>query len=52
MKKIILISLNELVKVTAGACRHKQVQDFNFHDLTTTVYSIHQLTGISYGGVQ
>lgn len=35
----------------ARACGHNKVQDFNFKDLSTTDYSVHQLTGIAYARV-
>jgi glutamate synthase domain-containing protein 2 len=41
----------DLVKVIARACGHKNLQEFNFKDLSTTDYSINQLTGIAYAGV-
>ena len=43
---------NELIKVIARACGHEQVQDFNFDDLSTFNYEMHQLTGIAYAGVR
>jgi glutamate synthase domain-containing protein 2 len=41
---------NDLIKVVARACGHDDVTKFNFHDLSTLDYSIHQLTGINYAG--
>ena len=43
---------NELIKVIARACGHQSVRDFNFNDLSTINYHIHQLTGINYAGIQ
>jgi len=43
---------NDLIKVIARACGHDDIQKFNFNDLSTTKFDIHQLTGIPYAGVQ
>ena len=43
---------NELIKVIARSCGHDDVQKFNFNDLSTLNYEIHQLTGIRYTGIQ
>lgn len=43
---------NDLIKVVARACGHDDIKKFNFNDLSTFDYKIHQLTGISYAGVQ
>jgi glutamate synthase domain-containing protein 2/nitrite reductase/ring-hydroxylating ferredoxin subunit len=42
---------NDLIKVVARACGHDNVTKFNFNDLSTLDYEIHQLTGISYAGI-
>ncbi len=41
---------NDLIKVIARACGHGDIGDFNFKDLSTLDYNIHQLTGIHYAG--
>ncbi|OJJ18365.1 glutamate synthase [marine bacterium AO1-C] len=41
----------ELMKVVARACGHDHVNKFNFNDLSTMDYQIHQLTGIQYAGI-
>lgn len=33
------------------ACGHDHVNKFNFHDLSTLDYKIHQLTGIKYANI-
>ncbi|MEQ8560409.1 MAG: glutamate synthase-related protein, partial [Cytophagales bacterium] len=43
---------NELIKVVARACGHKHVKYFNFSDLTTLDYKMHQLTGIAFSGIK
>ncbi len=43
---------NELMKVIARACGYSSVTQFNADDLSTIDYSIHQLTGINYAGIQ
>lgn len=43
---------NQLIKVIARACGHDDIVKFNFDDLSTFDYQIHQLTGINYAGVQ
>jgi methylamine---glutamate N-methyltransferase subunit C len=47
-----LSATNELIKVIARSCGHDDVQKFNFNDLSTLNYEIHQLTGIRYAGIQ
>lgn len=42
----------DLIKVIARACGHKSVRNFNFNDLSTVDYQIHQLTGINNAGYQ
>lgn len=42
---------NDLIKVVARSCGHSKVQKFNFDDLSTLDYNMHQLTGIRYAGV-
>jgi glutamate synthase domain-containing protein 2 len=42
---------NDLIKVIARACGHDDVKKFNFNDLSTIDFSIHQLTGIKYAGL-
>jgi glutamate synthase domain-containing protein 2/nitrite reductase/ring-hydroxylating ferredoxin subunit len=42
---------NDLIKVIARACGHDDVSKFNFNDLSTLNYTIHQLTGINYAGI-
>jgi len=42
---------NELIKVVARACGHDHVNKFNFNDLSTMDYQMHQLTGIQYAGI-
>jgi len=42
---------NDLIKVVARACGHDDIRKFNFNDLSTLDYKIHQLTGIKYAGV-
>ncbi len=43
---------NELIKVVARACGHNQIKQFSAGDLSTFNYTIHQLTGIRYAGLQ
>jgi glutamate synthase domain-containing protein 2 len=43
---------NELIKVVARACGHNQIKQFSANDLSTFNYTIHQLTGIQYAGLQ
>ena len=43
---------NELIKVVARACGYQQINQFNPNDLSTFKYTIHQLTGIRYAGIQ
>jgi glutamate synthase domain-containing protein 2 len=42
---------NDLIKVVARACGHDDIRKFNFNDLSTLDYNIHQLTGIKYAGL-
>jgi glutamate synthase domain-containing protein 2 len=42
---------SDLVKVVARACGHDDISKFNFNDLSTLDYEIHQLTGIRYAGL-
>jgi glutamate synthase domain-containing protein 2 len=42
---------SNLVKVVARACGHDDISKFNFNDLSTLDYEIHQLTGIRYAGL-
>jgi glutamate synthase domain-containing protein 2/nitrite reductase/ring-hydroxylating ferredoxin subunit len=42
---------NDLVKVVARACGHDDISKFNFNDLSTLEYNMHQLTGIKYAGL-
>ena len=42
----------ELMKVVARACGHSHVKYFNFNDLTTLDYKMHQLTGIAFSGIK
>lgn len=41
-----------LMKVIARACGHDDFTSFNKNDLSTIDYTIHQLTGIRYAGLQ
>lgn len=43
---------NELIKVVARSCGHSHIKKFNFDDLTTLSYEMHQLTGINYAGIK
>lgn len=43
---------NDLMKVVARACGHDDTRKFNFNDLSTFNYEMHQLTGIPYAGIQ
>jgi glutamate synthase domain-containing protein 2 len=45
-------STKDLLKVIARACGHDDISKFNFNDLSTMDFSIHQLTGINYAGIQ
>ncbi|NLR91626.1 glutamate synthase-related protein [Flammeovirga agarivorans] len=40
----------DLMKVVARACGHHDFQEFNFSDLSTLDYKIHQLTQIRFAG--
>lgn len=42
---------NNLIKVVARSCGHDDIRKFNFNDLSTLDYTIHQLTGIKYAGI-
>lgn len=42
---------NDLIKVVARACGHKNIAKFNFDDLSTLNYETHKLTGIDYAGI-
>ena len=42
----------ELMKVVARSCGHDDIGKFNFDDLSTMDYQMHQLTGIRYAGIQ
>jgi glutamate synthase domain-containing protein 2 len=42
---------NELIKVVSRSCGHDDIRKFNFNDLSTLKYEIHQLTGIQYAGI-
>ncbi|MDH3243921.1 MAG: glutamate synthase-related protein [Saprospiraceae bacterium] len=42
---------NDLIKVVARACGHRDIAQFNLQDLSTFDRDIHHLTGIRYAGV-
>jgi glutamate synthase domain-containing protein 2 len=42
---------NDLIKVVARSCGHSSINKFNFNDLSTLNYNMHQLTGIHYAGI-
>ena len=42
---------NHLIQVVARSCGHDDITKFNFDDLSTYDYEMHQLTGIAYAGV-
>ena len=42
----------QLIQVIAGACGHRSISAFEFNDLSTINYDIHQLTGINYAGIR
>lgn len=46
-----LLASNDLMKVIARACGHDNFSKFEFTDLSTLDYTIHQLTGIRYAGI-
>lgn len=46
-----LLASNDLMKVIARACGHDDFSKFEFTDLSTLDYTIHQLTGIRYAGI-
>lgn len=43
---------NDLIKVVARSCGHDDITKFNFDDLSTLNYEMHQLTGIPYAGTK
>ncbi len=43
---------NELMKVIARSCGHSDFNQFNFNDLSTLNYEMHQLSGIAYAGIK
>ena len=43
---------NELITVIARACGHNHINQFDFDDLSTMNYEMHQLTGINYAGIK
>ncbi len=43
---------NELIKVVARSCGHKDIGEFRADDLSTFNYDIHKLAGINYAGVK
>ncbi|MDN5216569.1 glutamate synthase-related protein [Fulvivirgaceae bacterium BMA12] len=43
---------NDLIKVVARACGHKDITSFDSQDLSTFNYDIHKLTGIQYAGIK
>ena len=43
---------NQLIKVVARSCGHDDITKFNINDLSTFNYEMHQLTNISYAGVE
>ena len=45
-------SSTELMAMIAQACGHKALRDFNHYDLFTADYTMHQLSGVSFAGVQ
>ena len=45
-------STNELIRVISRACGHDDIKKFNFNDLSTLNYNMHQLTGIHYAGIK
>lgn len=42
---------NDLMKVIARSCGHDDFAKFNFNDLSTISYEMHQLSGIPYAGI-
>lgn len=42
---------SELMQVVARSCGHDHVSKFNFNDLSTMSYKMHQLTGIPFAGI-
>jgi glutamate synthase domain-containing protein 2 len=45
------LATRDLIKVVARSCGHNDVSKFNANDLSTLNYEMHQLTGISYAGI-
>ena len=45
------VASNDLIKVVARSCGHDDIKQFNFNDLSTIDYEMHQLTGITYAGI-
>ncbi|MFT4970397.1 MAG: glutamate synthase domain-containing protein 2/nitrite reductase [Chitinophagales bacterium] len=43
---------NSLIKVVARSCGHDNISKFNFNDLSTLDYEMHQFTGIPFAGVK
>ena len=43
---------NDLIKVIARACGHKDINKFNYNDLCTFNYEMHKLTNIQYSGMK
>ena len=43
---------SDLMKVIARSCGHSSFRQFNFNDLSTIDYQIHQLTGIRFAGIK
>jgi len=43
---------NDLMKVVARACGHSSFSQFNFNDLSTLNYEMHQFTRIPFAGVK
>ncbi|MBD81289.1 MAG: glutamate synthase [Crocinitomicaceae bacterium] len=41
----------DLMKVVARSCGHNDVRKFNFNDLSTLDYKMHQYTGIPFAGI-
>ena len=40
-----------LLAVATRACGYKNLQQFNFKDLSTFKYEMHKLSGIPYAGI-
>jgi len=43
---------NDLIKVVARACGHRDITQFTSNDLSTLNYEMHQYTGINFAGVK